>query len=118
MVSEATLLSGLSHCVFFFRHVFFDFQVVDDKLLALWGVLAHVEGEHVFNSHTLCYDDWVETDVFTDKVLKLIGGDFAQAFEASDLGLGLALFHRGAALLVGIAVAGHLLVAHAEERRL
>ena len=71
-----------------FGFVFFDFEVVDDESLAPGGVLAHVEGEHVFDRHALWDDDGVEADVLADEVLELVGGDFAEAFEAGDLGLG------------------------------
>jgi len=101
-----------------FGRVFFDFEVFDDELLALGSVLAHVKGEQVFCGHTFWYNDGVEAYVLADEVLELIGGDFAESFEAGDLRLGLTLFDRGAALIIAVAVAGDLLIAHSEERRL
>ena len=55
------------------RRVFFDLQIIDNELLALGGVLAHVEGEHVFNRHSLWDDDGIEANVLADEVLEFVG---------------------------------------------
>ncbi len=62
--------------------------------------------------------DWVEADVFADKILELAGGDFAEAFEAGDLVARAKRFDRGLFLLLVVAIPRDLFIAHAEERRL
>ena len=94
--------------------VFFDLQIVDDEGLAVGSIFTHIERKHVFNRHTFANDDWIEADVLADEVAKLVGRDFTQTFEASDLRLGLAFFHRRKAFLIAVAVAGDLLVTHAK----
>jgi hypothetical protein len=55
-----------------FGGVFFDLEVFDDEFLSLGGVLAHVEGEHIFGCHSFWNDNWVEADVLADKMTELI----------------------------------------------
>ena len=60
----------------------------------------------------------VQAHVLADELLELRRGDLAETFESRDLHPRAALLDGAHALLFGVAVVGHLLVAHAEERRL
>ena len=103
---------------FIHLRVILNTQVVDDKLLAFHSVLAHVVLQQFLDAEVVAQDDGLKAHVGTDEATELVGGDFAQAFEAGDLGL-LAAFLLGSdALLVSVTIVGLLFVAHTEERGL
>ena len=93
-------------------------QVLDDELLALHSVLAHVVFQQFLDAEVVAKDDRLKPHVGADETTELVGGDFAQAFESGDLGLLAAFLLGGDAFLVAIAVVGLFLVAHAEQRGL
>ena len=68
--------------------VVFDYEVVDDELLAFGGVVAHVEGEEVADGIFFAEFDLVEAHVGSDEVLELVRRDFTETFEACDFGVG------------------------------
>lgn len=90
--------------------VVFDAEVVDDKALALDGVLAHVEAEHLGHAVLFVEAHAVEADVGSDKAFEFVGGYFAEALEAGYLGLVAETCYGGYALFVGVAVVDLLLV--------
>ena len=116
-----------------FCNVFFifNYQIVDDKVLALHGVLAHVERQHLLHGVLLAQGHAVESHIRTDEVLELLRVDFAKTLESGDFGIGTKLVDCANTLLVGVAVvglslfdtflagtrltAGFLLVSHAEK---
>ena len=62
--------------LFFFRNIFFHHQVFDDKVLALHGVLAHVELQQVLHQVVLAEADFFEAHILANEVLELVGRDF------------------------------------------
>ena len=95
--------------------VLFDVEVFDDEFLALGGVFAHVVFQEVADGAVFADDDGFQAHVFADEAFEFFGADFAQAFEAGDLGV-FAQFGDGG-LLFGfvVAVEGLFFVADAEE---
>ena len=93
-------------------------KFVNDELLALHGVLAHIIFQQFLDAEVVAQDDRFKAHVGTNEATELVGGDFAQTFESGDLGLLTAFLLGGDAFLVGVTVVGLLLVAHAEQRRL
>ena len=76
---------------------------------------------HLFFRHPLEVErqqDVYKRQVLADEVLELVGRDFPEALEARDLGVRPELAHGPQALLLAIAVARLLFIAHAEQRRL
>ena len=67
--------------------VFFNHEVVDDEVLPVGCVLAHIELEHLLDGVFLFDRHGVEADVFSDEMLELVGRDLSEAFEAGDLGV-------------------------------
>ena len=98
--------------------IILDPQVVDDELLTFHGVFAHVVFKQLLDAEVVAQDDRLKPHVGADETTELVGGDFAQAFEAGDLGLLAAFLLGGDAFFVAVAVIGLLLVAHAEQGRL
>src|SRR4051794_35499659 len=92
------------------------FQVADDEVLPLRGVLAHEEREQLVAVVEMIERDRFEPDVLADEILELARGDLAQSLEARDLMARPELHHRGLFLSLGITVDRLLLVPHAEER--
>ena len=93
-------------------------KILNDEFLAFHGVLAHVIIQQLLDAEIIAQDDGLKPHVGPDETTELVGGDFAQAFEAGDLGLLAAFLFGGDAFLVAIAVVGLLFVAHTEQRRL
>ncbi len=89
-------------------------QIVDDEALSLHGVFAHVVFQQLLDAEVVTKDDRFKPHVGADEATELIRGDFAQAFEAGDLGLLAAFLLGGYAFLVGVAIVGLLFVAYAE----
>ena len=94
-------------------------QVLHDVLLAAWRVVAHVVFEHLAERCVGRNADRFKAHVFVDELSEFFRADFAETFESSDFETGLADFLGGlVAFGFVVAVFGHLLVAHAEKRRL
>src|SRR5581483_2086987 len=93
-------------------------QILHDEVLPLRRVLAHVEGQDAAGFGLRRVLDAAEPHVFSDELLELAWRNFAQAFEARDLGLRADLLDRGFALGVAVTVNRLLLVPHPEQRRL
>ena len=91
-----------------------DAEVVHDELAAFGGVAAHVEAQKGGNFVFVGDFDGGEAHVGADEVLEFVLVDFAEALEAGDFGAAQGR-DGGVAFFFGIAVAGFLLVAHAEE---
>ena len=90
-------------------------KILDDELLSLHGVLAHIIIQQLLDAEVVAKDDGLKPHVGADEAAELVGGDFAQAFEAGDLGLLAAFLFGGDALLIGVTIVGLFLVAHAEQ---
>ena len=93
-------------------------KIVDDELLALHSVFAHVVFQQFLDTEVVAQDDGLEAHIGADEATKLVRGDFAQAFESGDFGLLAAFLLGGDAFLVTVAVIGLLLVAYTEQGRL
>lgn len=93
-------------------------QILNDELLSLHCVLAHVVFQQFLDAEVVAQDDRLEAHVGADEATELVGGDFAQAFESGDLCLLAAFLLGGDALLIGVTIVGLFLVAYAEQRRL
>ena len=88
-------------------------------LLAAWRVVAHVVFEHLAECCVGRNAHGFEAHVFVDELSEFFRADFAKTFESCDFETGLADFLRGlVAFGFVVAVLGHLLVTHAEKRRL
>src|SRR5690606_31939508 len=73
---------GTGHFLLF-DNIRFDLQILDDELLALRGVFAHIEGEEILDRlRARRHFNGSEPDVFPYEVLELIGGDFPEALES------------------------------------
>ena len=57
---------------YFFRPIFLDYQVVDDEVLALHGVLTHVVLQEFLHLVGLMERDLFQADVRTNKACKLL----------------------------------------------
>ncbi len=97
----------------------FDSEVVHDELAAVGGVATHVEAQDRRDGRFLEFFDAHrrQPHLGADEGLEFAGGDLAEAFEPGGLGAAQG-FLGGVALGLGVAVAGFLLVADAEERGL
>ena len=73
---------------YFFRPIFLDYQVVDDEVLALHGVLTHVVLQEFLHLVSLVEGYLFQSDVGTNEACKFIRRDFTQTFEAGDFGIG------------------------------
>ena len=93
-------------------------KILDDELLAFHGVFAHVIIQQLLDAEVVAKDDGLKAHVGPDETTELVGGDFAQAFEAGDLGLLAAFLFGCDAFLIAIAIIGLLLVTHTEQGRL
>ena len=89
-------------------------KILDDELLALHGIFAHVVFQQLLDAEIVTQDDGLKPHVGADEATEFVGGDFAQAFEAGDLGLLAAFLLGGDAFLVGVTIVGLFLVAHTE----
>ena len=52
-------------------------KIVDDELLPLHGVLAHVVFQQFLDAEVVTQDDGLKAHVGTDEAAELVGGDFA-----------------------------------------
>ena len=72
----------------FLRSIFLYHEVVDDEVLSLHGVLAHVVFEKLLHLVVLVESDLFEAHVGTDESRKLLGRNLTQTFESCYLGVG------------------------------
>ena len=72
----------------FLRSIFLDHKVVDDEVLTLHGVFAHVVFEELLHLVVLVESDLFEAHVGTDESRKLLGRNLSKTFESSYLGVG------------------------------
>jgi len=113
--------------------VVFDHEIVDDEVLALHGVFAHVEFENLGHTVVLAQAHAVYTHILTDEVAEFLGRNLAETFESGYLRIIAEALYGSHTLVVGVAVhgvvgsvvflgatgtLGRLLVSHAEKRRL
>ena len=60
-------------------------EVIDNEILSIRRVLAHVERQHVFHRLMVVDGHGVQSDVRPDEVFELVWRNFTQAFESCDL---------------------------------
>ena len=87
------------------RSVFFYHEVVDDEVLPLRGVLAHVVAEQFLYLVGLVQADLFQPYLRSDELLEFIGRDFTETFEPGDLRIGAEFPYGVDTLFFRIAVA-------------
>src|SRR5690606_3903573 len=104
---------------FFFRFavdfIKFDAQVVNNKLLARRGVLAHIELEGLIDVG-IVQQQRLEPAVFTNKCPKRIGRYLTESFKSGNFHLASELLHRLLLLFFTVAVYRLLLISHPKQR--
>ena len=96
-------MAGCLLCLFV-GPVFLYHEVVDDEVLAVHGVLAHVVFQQLRHLIALVECHLVQSDVGSDEVDELLGADFSQSLEACDFGVRPKVVDSLQAFLVGVAV--------------
>ena len=71
-----------------FDQVFFDPEVVDDKILPFGRILSHKERKNFLNVVAFFYPHRVKAHILANKMLEFFGGNFTQPFESGDFGIG------------------------------
>ena len=92
--------------LFLLGSVFLDDEVVDDEVLALHGILAHIVLQKLLHLVGLVERHLLQADVGADEAGELLGRDFAEALEAGNLRVGAQFADGRQALLLTVAVAG------------
>ena len=120
----------------FLRFILFNHEVVDDEVLSLHRVLAHIEFEESCHGLFLAQSDALKTHILTYEMFEFIGRYLTETLESSDFRVGSEVSNRFLSLLFVVAIYGNkvalavsvilflvsldkaFLVAHTEEWRL
>ena len=103
---QMPLFSVIDICLFTFGLVLLDHQIVNDEVLTLHGILAHVVFQKLLHLVVFVQSDLFESYVRTDEMRKLIGRDLSQTFESCDLRVGSKVANRVKTLLLSITITG------------
>ena len=90
--------------------VIFHNEIVDDKVLALTGILTHVEGEKLVERVFAAQCHTVETDIGTNESAELFRRYFTETFESCNFSVSAEAFYCSDAFLVSVALVGIFLI--------